>query len=156
MQDLLKGIKVIPCQNGWCFIIKEYDCIAGKNTIKYKSRTALQDQHRTNRFWQDGKKHIAAIDSLEQYHSQFEKLGIKIVSQNPKIFSIFQGYQYIQNASKKTENVTDIDGKVDRFNAVIENKMFAITNEMKNCGDARMSNIDTLKINHYRQFFLIE
>ncbi|KAA6356788.1 MAG: hypothetical protein EZS28_047684 [Streblomastix strix] len=52
-QDLLKIIKVIPCQNGWCFIIKEYDCIAGKNTIKYKSNTALYDQLRSIRLWQD-------------------------------------------------------------------------------------------------------
>ncbi|KAA6371245.1 MAG: hypothetical protein EZS28_033229 [Streblomastix strix] len=95
-QDLLRIIKVIPCQNGWCFIIKEYDCIAGKNTIKYKSRTALYDQLRSIRHWQDGKKHITAIDALEQYHSLFEKIGMKFISNNEGIFSVFQGFKYMQ------------------------------------------------------------
>ncbi|KAA6330466.1 MAG: hypothetical protein EZS28_053497, partial [Streblomastix strix] len=95
-QDLLRIIKVIPCQNGWCFIIKEYDCIAGKNTIKYKSRTALYDQLRSIRLWQDGKKHITAIDALEQYHSLFEKIGMKFTSNNEGIFSVFQGFKYMQ------------------------------------------------------------
>ncbi|KAA6404461.1 MAG: hypothetical protein EZS28_000012 [Streblomastix strix] len=95
-QDLLRIIKVIPCQNGWCFIIKEYDCIAGKNTIKYKSKTALYDQLRSIRFWQDGKKHITAIDALEQYHSLFEKIGMKFTSNNESIFSVFQGFKYMQ------------------------------------------------------------
>ncbi|KAA6389574.1 MAG: hypothetical protein EZS28_014900 [Streblomastix strix] len=48
-QDLLKVIKVVPCQNEWCFIIKEYDCIVGKNTIKYISKTAIYDQLRSIR-----------------------------------------------------------------------------------------------------------
>ncbi|KAA6391051.1 MAG: hypothetical protein EZS28_013417, partial [Streblomastix strix] len=84
------------CQNGWCFIIKEYDCIAGKNTIKYKSKTAIYDQLRSIRLWQDGKKHITAIDALEQYHSLFEKIGMKFISNNEGIFSIFQGFKYMQ------------------------------------------------------------
>ncbi|KAA6368121.1 MAG: hypothetical protein EZS28_036352 [Streblomastix strix] len=95
-QDLLKVIKVVPCQNGWCFIIKEQDCIAGKNTIKYKSKTAIYDQLRSIRLWQDGKKHITAIDALEQYHSLFEKIGMKFISNNEGIFSIFQGFKYMQ------------------------------------------------------------
>ncbi|KAA6365715.1 MAG: hypothetical protein EZS28_038758, partial [Streblomastix strix] len=95
-QDLLKVIKVVRCQNGWCFIIKEYDCIAGKNTIKYKSKTAIYDQLRSIRFWQDGKKHITAIDALEQYHSLFEKIGMKFISNNEGIFSIYQGFKYMQ------------------------------------------------------------
>ncbi|KAA6398304.1 MAG: hypothetical protein EZS28_006169 [Streblomastix strix] len=95
-QDLLKVIKVIPCQNGWCFNIKEYDCITGKNTIKYKSRTALYDQLRSIRLWQDGKKSITAIDALEQYHSLFEKIGMKFISNNQGIFSVFQGFKCMQ------------------------------------------------------------
>ncbi|KAA6374510.1 MAG: hypothetical protein EZS28_029964 [Streblomastix strix] len=198
-EDLLKVINAAPCQNGWCYIVKEYDCLNEKNVINYKNKTAIYDQLRTIRLWQDGKKHITAIDALEQYHSLFEKLGIKFISQNPKIFSTFQGYKYIQvdeidqtkidqflglvkdtisanneliyeyllnwiayiiqNAGKKTEtapilqglqgystkNVTDIDDMVGKFNAVIENKMLVIANEMKNCGDARMPNMDALK-----------
>ncbi|KAA6362241.1 MAG: hypothetical protein EZS28_042232, partial [Streblomastix strix] len=198
-EDLLKVINAAPCQNGWCYIVKEYDCLNEKNVINYKNKTAIYDQLRTIRLWQDRKKHITAIDALEQYHSLFEKLGIKFISQNPKIFSTFQGYKYIQvdeidqtkieqflglvkdtisanneliyeyllnwiayiiqNAGKKTEtapilqglqgysskNVTDIDDMVGKFNAVIENKMLVIANEMKNCGDARMPNMDALK-----------
>ncbi|KAA6380554.1 MAG: hypothetical protein EZS28_023919 [Streblomastix strix] len=44
-----------------------------------------------------------------------------------------------------TKNVTEIDDMVGKFNAVIENQMFVIANEMKNCGDARMPNMDALK-----------
>ncbi|KAA6383922.1 MAG: hypothetical protein EZS28_020552 [Streblomastix strix] len=95
-QDLLKVFKVVPCLNGLCFIIKEYDCIAEKNTIKYKSKTAIYDQLRSIKLWQDGKKHITAIDALEQYHSLFEKVGIKFISSNPQIFNVFQGFKYIQ------------------------------------------------------------
>ncbi|KAA6375297.1 MAG: hypothetical protein EZS28_029176 [Streblomastix strix] len=95
-QDLLKIIKVITCQNGLCFIIKEYDCIAGKNTIKYKSKTAFYDQLRSIRLWQDGKKHITAIDALEQYYSLFEKIGMKFTSNNEGIFSVFYGFKFIQ------------------------------------------------------------
>ncbi|KAA6394712.1 MAG: hypothetical protein EZS28_009760 [Streblomastix strix] len=95
-QDLLKVIKVVPCQNGWCFIIKEYDCIAGKNTIKYKSKTAIYDQLPSVRLWQDEKKHITAINALEQQHSLFEKIGMKFISNNEGIFSIFQRFKYMQ------------------------------------------------------------
>ncbi|KAA6354317.1 MAG: hypothetical protein EZS28_050156, partial [Streblomastix strix] len=95
-QDLLKVIKVVSCQNGWCFIIKEYDCIAGKNTIKYNSKTAIYDQLRSIRLWQDGKKHITAIDALEQYHLLFEQIGMKFICNNDSIFSIFQGFKYMQ------------------------------------------------------------
>ncbi|KAA6404472.1 MAG: hypothetical protein EZS28_000023 [Streblomastix strix] len=44
----------------------------------------------------DGKQHITGIDALEQYHSLFEKLGIKFISDNQKIFSVFQGFKYTQ------------------------------------------------------------
>ncbi|KAA6372790.1 MAG: hypothetical protein EZS28_031683 [Streblomastix strix] len=215
VEDLLKIIKVVLCQNGWCFVIKEYDCLHNANTIHYKNKTAIYDQLRSIRLWQDGKKQITAIDALEQYHSLFEKVGIRFISQNPKIFSIFQGYKYlqleevnytkiegflglvkdtisasdeliyeyllnwfafiVQNAGKKTEtaiilqglqsigknvftnvlcellagylskNITDIYDFIGKFNAAIENKMFAIANEMKNFGESRMSNMDALK-----------
>jgi hypothetical protein len=35
---------------------------------------------------------------------------------------------------------------VGKFNAVIENKMLVIVIEIKNCGDARMPNMDALKL----------
>ncbi|KAA6398560.1 MAG: hypothetical protein EZS28_005908 [Streblomastix strix] len=95
-EDLFKIIKVVPCQNGWCFVIKEYDCFHNTNTIHYKNKTAIYDQLRSIRLWQDGKKNLTAIDALEQYHSLFEKVGIRFISQNPKIFSVFQGYKYLQ------------------------------------------------------------
>ncbi|KAA6404433.1 MAG: hypothetical protein EZS28_000054 [Streblomastix strix] len=178
-------------------------------------KTAIYDQLCSKRLWQDGKKNITAIDALEQYHSLFEKVGIRFISQNPQLFSVFQGYKYlqlekvnytkierflalvkdtisandeliyeyllnwfayiVQNAGKKTEtaiilqglqgigknvftnvlcelqagysskNINDIDDFVGKFNAVIENKMLAIANEMKNFGESRMSNMDVLK-----------
>ncbi|KAA6367373.1 MAG: hypothetical protein EZS28_037099, partial [Streblomastix strix] len=112
-QDLLRIIKAIPCQNGWCFIIKEYDCIAGKNTIKYKNKTALYDQLRSIRLWQDGKKHITAIDALEQYHSLFEKIGMKFTSNNEGIFSVFQGFKYMQ--------LDEVDQtKIDKFLGLVK------------------------------------
>ncbi|KAA6394538.1 MAG: hypothetical protein EZS28_009935 [Streblomastix strix] len=214
-QDLLNVIKVVSCQNGWSFTIKEYNCIVGKNTIKYKFKTAIYDKLRLIRLWQDGKKHITAIDALKQQHSLFEKIGMKFTSYNEGIFNIFQGFKYmqldkvdqtkieqflglvkgtitsndeliyeyllnwfsfiVQNIGKKTEtsiilqrlqdidknvftnvlykllagcsskNITDIDDFVGKFNTAIENKMLAIANEMKNFGDSRMSNMDTLK-----------
>ncbi|KAA6387488.1 MAG: hypothetical protein EZS28_016985 [Streblomastix strix] len=177
--------------------------------------TAIYDQLRSIRLQQDGKKNITAIDALEQQHSLFEKEGIRFISQNPKIFSVFQGYKYlqleevnytkiegfiglvkdtistndeliyeyllnwfafiVQNTGKKTEtviilqglqgigknvftnvlselfagysskNITDIDDFVGKFNAAIENKMLAIANEIKNFGESRMSNMDSLK-----------
>ncbi|KAA6400573.1 MAG: hypothetical protein EZS28_003897 [Streblomastix strix] len=106
-EDLLKIIKVVPCQNGWCFIIKEYDCLHSTNTIHYKNKTAIYDQLNSIRLWQDGKKQIIAIDALEQYHSLFEKVGIRYISQNPKIFSVFQGYKYLQ---LEEVNYTKIEG----------------------------------------------
>ncbi|KAA6380709.1 MAG: hypothetical protein EZS28_023765 [Streblomastix strix] len=117
-QDLLRIIKVIPCQNGWCFIIKEYDCIAGKNTIKYKNKTALYDQLRSIRLWQDGKKHITAIDALEQYHSLFEKIGMKFTSNNEGIFSVFQGFKYMQ--------LDEVDQtKIDQFLGLVKDTISA-------------------------------
>ncbi|KAA6347773.1 MAG: hypothetical protein EZS28_052006, partial [Streblomastix strix] len=95
-QDLLKIIRIIPCQNGWCYIIKEYNCLIAKNVINYKSKSAIYDQLRSIRLWADGKKHITGIDALEQYHSLFEKLGIKFISDNQEIFSVFQGFKHIQ------------------------------------------------------------
>ncbi|KAA6364999.1 MAG: hypothetical protein EZS28_039474 [Streblomastix strix] len=224
-QDLLKVIKVVPCLNGLCFIIKEYNCIAEKNTIKYISKTAIYDQLRSIRLWQDGKKHITAIDALEQYYSLFEKIGIKFISNNPQIFNVFQGFKYIQldevnqtkidqflglvkdtiasndelineyllnwfsyivqNVGKKTEtsiilqglqgigknvftnvlcellagysskNITDIDDFIGKFNTAIENKMLAIANEMKNFGESRISNMDTLKSINTESSFMI-
>ncbi|KAA6375915.1 MAG: hypothetical protein EZS28_028558, partial [Streblomastix strix] len=124
-QDLLRIIKVIPCQNGWCFIIKEYDCIAGKNTIKYKNKTALYDQLRSIRLWQDGKKHITAIDALEQYHSLFEKIGMKFISNNEGIFSIFQGFKYMQ-----LDEVDQI--KIDKFLGLVKDTISA--NDERNVG----------------------
>ncbi|KAA6364546.1 MAG: hypothetical protein EZS28_039927, partial [Streblomastix strix] len=44
----------------------------------------------------DGKKHISAIDALEQYHSLFEKIGMKFINNNEGIFNIFQGFKYLQ------------------------------------------------------------
>ncbi|KAA6373697.1 MAG: hypothetical protein EZS28_030776 [Streblomastix strix] len=117
-QDLLRIIKVIPYQNGWCFIIKEYDCIAGKNTIKYKNKTALHDQLRSIRLWQDGKKHITAIDALEQYYSLFEKIGMKFTSNNEGIFSIFQGFKYMQ--------LDEVDQtKIDKFLGLVKDTISA-------------------------------
>ncbi|KAA6361616.1 MAG: hypothetical protein EZS28_042857 [Streblomastix strix] len=59
----------------------------------------------------------------------------------------------MQNVEKKTDtaprysskNVTDIDDKEGKFNAAIENEKLMTVNEMKNCGDARMPNMDALK-----------
>ncbi|KAA6328983.1 MAG: hypothetical protein EZS28_053654, partial [Streblomastix strix] len=48
-------------------------------------------------------------------------------------------------AGYSSKNITDIDDFVGKFNTVIENKMFAIANEMKNFGESRMSNMDALK-----------
>ncbi|KAA6360197.1 MAG: hypothetical protein EZS28_044276, partial [Streblomastix strix] len=126
-QDLLKVIKVVPCQNGWCFIIKQYDCIAGNNTIKYKSKTAIYDQLRSFRLWQDGKKHITAIDALEQYHSQFEKIDEVDQTKIEQFLGLVKDtiaandeliYEYllnwfsfiIQNIGKKTETSIILQG----------------------------------------------
>ncbi|KAA6360880.1 MAG: hypothetical protein EZS28_043593, partial [Streblomastix strix] len=70
-------------------------------------KTAIYDQLRSIRLWQDGKKNITAIDALEQYQSLFEKVGIRFISQNPKIFSVFQGYKYLQ---LEEVNYTKIEG----------------------------------------------
>jgi hypothetical protein len=48
-------------------------------------------------------------------------------------------------AGYSAKNVTDIDDLAGKFNAVIENKMLVIANEMKNCGESRMPNMDALK-----------
>ncbi|KAA6382292.1 MAG: hypothetical protein EZS28_022183, partial [Streblomastix strix] len=169
-QDLQKIIRMIPCQNGLCYIIKEYNCFIAKNVINYKSKSAIYDQLRSIRLWADRKKHITVIDALKQYHSLFEKLGIKFISDNQEIFSVFQGFKYTQldemNQTKIEQflalikdtipandervgifiqNITDIDDFVGKFNTAIENKMLAIANEMKNFGDSRISNMDALK-----------
>ncbi|KAA6403299.1 MAG: hypothetical protein EZS28_001171 [Streblomastix strix] len=112
LQDLLKVIKVVPCQNGWCFIIKEYDCIARKNTINYKSMTTIYDQLRSIRLCQDGKKHITAIDALEQYHTLFEKIGMKFISNIESIFSIFQGFKYMQLDEVDQTNIEQFQGLI--------------------------------------------
>ncbi|KAA6372387.1 MAG: hypothetical protein EZS28_032086 [Streblomastix strix] len=214
-QDLQKILKVAPCQNGSCYIIKEYDCINDTNVIHYKNKQAIYDQLRAIKLWQDGKKNITVVDAFEQFQSLFYKTRIKFISQNPLIFNVFQGYKYkqvdeidqskieqflrlvkdtiaanddkiyeylpnwyayiVQNTVKKTEtavilqglqgigknvytnvlcellagysatNITDIDEFVGNFNSVIENKMLAVPNEFKNCGEQRTSNMDATK-----------
>ena len=42
-------------------------------------------------------------------------------------------------------NITNIEEITGQFNAVIENKMFMVLNEMKNSGEDRMPNFDQLK-----------
>ncbi|KAA6391700.1 MAG: hypothetical protein EZS28_012775, partial [Streblomastix strix] len=101
-QDLLRIIKVIPCQNGWCFIIKEYDY-----------------------FDKMGKKHITAIDALEQYHSLFEKIGMKFTSNNEGIFSVFQGFKYMQ-----LDEVDQI--KIEKFLGLVKDTISA--NDERNVG----------------------
>ncbi|KAA6401573.1 MAG: hypothetical protein EZS28_002900 [Streblomastix strix] len=117
-EDLLKVINAAPCQNECCYIVKQYDCFNEKNVINYRNKTAIYDYLRTIRLCQDGKKHITAIDAPKQYHSLFEKLDIKFVSQNPKIFSTFQGYRYIQ--------VDEIDqSKIDQFLGLVKDTFSA-------------------------------
>ncbi|KAA6365242.1 MAG: hypothetical protein EZS28_039231 [Streblomastix strix] len=77
-----------------------------KHEIDLKD-TAIYDQLCSIRQWQDGKKNITANDALEQYHSLFEKVGIRFISQNHKIFSLFQGYKYLQF---EEVNYTKIEG----------------------------------------------
>ncbi|KAA6363246.1 MAG: hypothetical protein EZS28_041227, partial [Streblomastix strix] len=214
-QDLQKILKIAPCQNGSCYINKEYDCINDTNVIHYKNKQAIYDQLRAIRLQQDGKKNITVVDAFEEFQSLFYKIGIKFISKNPLIFNVFQGYKYkqvdeidqskieqflglvkdtiaanddrineyllnwfayiVQNTGKKTEtavilqglqgigknvytnvlceilagysakNITDIDEFVGNFNSVIENKMLAVPNELKNCGEQRTSNMDAMK-----------
>ncbi|KAA6362211.1 MAG: hypothetical protein EZS28_042262, partial [Streblomastix strix] len=215
VQDLQKILKVAPCQNGSCYIIKEYDCINDTNVINYKNKQAIYDQLRAIKLWQDGKKNITVVDAFEEFQSLFYKIGIKFISKNPLIFNVFQGYKYkkvdeidqskieqflglvkdtiaanddrineyllnwfayiVYNTGKKTEtavilqglqgigknvyinvlceilagysakNITDIDEFVGNFNSVIETKMLAVPNELKNCGEQRTSNMDAMK-----------
>ncbi|KAA6400330.1 MAG: hypothetical protein EZS28_004147 [Streblomastix strix] len=84
-------------------IIDDSDEDTTKDTVK----TAIYDQLRLIRLWQDSKKNITAIDALEQYNSLFEKIGVRFISQNPKIFSVFQGYKYLQ---LEEVNYTKIEG----------------------------------------------
>ncbi|KAA6373628.1 MAG: hypothetical protein EZS28_030846 [Streblomastix strix] len=126
-QDLLKVIKVVLCQNGRCYVIKEYDCLRNSNTIHYKNKSAINDQLHSIRLWQDGKKHITAIDALEQYHSLFEKieevdqtkieqlLGLAkdtIAANDELIYEyLLNWYVYvIQNVGKKTETSIILQG----------------------------------------------
>ncbi|KAA6398240.1 MAG: hypothetical protein EZS28_006237 [Streblomastix strix] len=48
-------------------------------------------------------------------------------------------------ADYSSNNITDIDDFVGKFNTAIENKLLAIVNEMKYFGESRMSNMDALK-----------
>ncbi|KAA6359447.1 MAG: hypothetical protein EZS28_045026, partial [Streblomastix strix] len=68
------------------------------NIRKFNKLTANADKNylRSIRLWQDGKRHITAIDALEQYYSLFEKIGMKFTSNNEGIFSVFQGFKYMQ------------------------------------------------------------
>ncbi|KAA6395906.1 MAG: hypothetical protein EZS28_008566 [Streblomastix strix] len=117
-QDLLKIIRIISCQNSWCYIIKEYNCLIAKNVINYKSKSAIYDQLRSIRLWADGKKHITGIDALEQYHSLFEKLGIKFISDNLEIFNVFYGFKYIQIGEV-------IQTKIEQFLALMKDTISA-------------------------------
>ncbi|KAA6373867.1 MAG: hypothetical protein EZS28_030606, partial [Streblomastix strix] len=199
--------------------------VSAKNVINYKNKSAIYDQLRSIRLWADGKKHVTGIDALKQYHSLFEKLCIKFITDNEETFNVFQGFKYIQldqvnwtkidqflalvkdtisandervyeyllnqfafivqNVGKKTEtaiilkrlqgisknvfinvlcellagysskNITDIDDFLSKFNTAIEIKMLAIANEMKNFGQSRMSNMDTLKSINTEDSFVI-
>ncbi|KAA6383794.1 MAG: hypothetical protein EZS28_020680 [Streblomastix strix] len=117
-QDLLKVMRIVPCPNGWCFIIKEYNCLIEKNVVNYKGKSAIYDQLHSIRLWDDGKKHITAVDALEQYHSLFEKLGIKFLSSNPDIFSVFQGFKYV-----KLDEVNY--SKIDQFLGLVKDTISA-------------------------------
>ncbi|KAA6392362.1 MAG: hypothetical protein EZS28_012106 [Streblomastix strix] len=74
--------------------------------------------------------------------------GLRNIRQFNKLTANAERY-YGQAASSgerySSKNVTDIDYMVGKFNVVIENKILVIANEMKNCGDARMPNMDALK-----------
>lgn len=43
------------------------------------------------------------------------------------------------------KNITDMQAITGQFNTIIENKMMLVLNEVKNAGDDRMANFDTLK-----------
>ncbi|KAA6399042.1 MAG: hypothetical protein EZS28_005433 [Streblomastix strix] len=62
---------------------------------------------------QNGKKLITAIDALEQYHSLLEKIGMKFISNNEGIFSVFQGFKYMQ-----LDEVDQI--KIDKFLGLVK------------------------------------
>ncbi|KAA6403782.1 MAG: hypothetical protein EZS28_000692 [Streblomastix strix] len=64
------------CQNKFELIAQDLLKQQGLYLIRM-SKSAIYDQLRSIRLWDDGKKHITGIDTLEQYHSLFEKLGFK-------------------------------------------------------------------------------
>lgn len=43
------------------------------------------------------------------------------------------------------KNVTEISELTGNFNSIVENQMFIVLNELKNCGDDRMANFNALK-----------
>lgn len=48
-------------------------------------------------------------------------------------------------AGYSCKNITDISQLTGKFNTMIENKMLLVCNELRNCGDDRLANFDTLK-----------
>ena len=48
-------------------------------------------------------------------------------------------------AGYSCKNVTEISELTGNFNSIVENQMFIVLNELKNCGDDRMANFNSLK-----------
>ncbi|KAA6388661.1 MAG: hypothetical protein EZS28_015813 [Streblomastix strix] len=141
-------------------------------------------------------KQLTAKHMFKKYTSKFVKKERKFISDDPEIFSIFQGYKYkkldtfdqeylqiyldliketIATGEEKSRaaiilqgrqgigknrftdviaeltsryscpNITNIDEFTGRFNSVVENKMFAVLNEMMNYNDSKKSVATVIK-----------
>ncbi|KAA6384833.1 MAG: hypothetical protein EZS28_019640 [Streblomastix strix] len=214
--DLTRIIAYYAGESEDVYMIKEFDALCNTLVIHHKLEGTIYKQldkviinykNQKKDPENDNKKQLTAKHIFKKYASKFVMKGCKFISDDPEIFSIFQGYKYkkldtidyeclqmyfdliketiaagdervyeyilnwkawiIQNKGKisraaivlqgrqgigknrftdviaeltsrySCSNITNIDEFTGRFNSVVENKMFAVLNEMMNYNESK-------------------
>ncbi|KAA6386678.1 MAG: hypothetical protein EZS28_017793 [Streblomastix strix] len=81
-------------------------------------------------------------------YEQIRAEGIKNIRQYNKLtVNVEKNYgQAASNGERySSKNIIETDEFVGNFNSVIENQKLAVPNQLKNCGEQRMSNMDAMK-----------
>ena len=214
IQDLSRVIRYVVGTDNM-FLLKYFDAKRGRYTVGFVLESTMQTYMKKCRTWRVGKRIVTIADVFNRNESKLTVKGVAFKSDEPYVFSLFQGYKYpildsynndiiapflafvsevicdncseiyeyitnwlsfiVQNPGEKTKtaivlkglqgigkgtftdtmcemlagysasNVTEIAELTGTFNSVVENKMLIILNELKNCGDERGANFNSLK-----------
>lgn len=93
IEDLSKVIRRIDADTVM-YIKKIFDVHANCYTLTYVTQSNMKEMLRSIKLWKEDKKTITAWNILDENSSKFIIKGVKFNTEDPEIFSIFQGYKY--------------------------------------------------------------